>query len=258
MSKQQGSKTLKAIEQLFSSGSVILFACAPTRRFPLLWTSDNTKEILGFSASYFLEHEHGWSDRIHPDDIDQVRESFKKVVDQGKRGAHEYRFKNKRGAYIWLRDEIKWVPAANSDGPVIYGSSINITNRKKAEERNNQLKAHKKRRTKELKQEVLRRKKVEAELQRRLSYEKAIAQCSSLLLEGTGRDVLNKSLRVLLETTGADRVYLYKNKQKKDGLYVELKGEVYADDIKQKNIDREGDFKYSEASWWYDHMSNQL
>src|SRR5699024_7027156 len=119
------------------------------------------------------------------------------------------------------------------------GSSINITNRKKEEERNNQLKAHKKRRTKELKQEVLRRKKVEAELQRRLSYEKAIAQCSSLLLEGTGRDVLNKSLRVLLETTGADRVYLYKNKQKKDGLYVELKGEVYADDIKQKNIDRE-------------------
>src|SRR5699024_5809298 len=72
-----------------------------------------------------------------------------------------------------------------------------------------------------------------------------------------GRDVLNKSLRVLLETTGADRVYLYKNKQKKDGLYVELKGEVYADDIKQKDINREGDYKYSEASWWYNQLSNQ-
>src|SRR5699024_7071543 len=158
----------------------------------------------------------------------------KKVVDQGKRGAHEYRFKNKSGEYIWLRDEIRWIAATEGDSPIIYGSSIDITDQKKAEEGNHQLKAHKKRRTKELKQEVLRREEAEAELQRRLNYEEAIAKCSSLLLEGTGRDVLNKSLRVLLETTGADRVYLYKNKQKKDGLYVELKGEVYADDIKQK------------------------
>src|SRR5699024_2147750 len=174
MSDQQGSKTLKAIEQLFSSGSVILFACAPTRRYPLLWTSDNTKEILGFSPSYFLEHEHGWSGRIHPDDTDRMRECFKKVVDQGKRGAHEYRFKNKSGEYIWLRDEIRWIAATEGDSPIIYGSSIDITDQKKAEEGNNQLKAHKKRRTKELKQEVLRREEAEAELQRRLNYEEAI------------------------------------------------------------------------------------
>src|SRR5699024_4837666 len=108
-----------------------------------------------------------------------------------------------------------------------------------------------------LKQEVLRRKQIEEELQRRLRYEKALAQCSSLLLEGTGREVLNKSLQVLLETTGADRVYLYKNKQKDDGVYVELKGEVYANDIKRKGNGREAEYKYSEAPWWYDKLASQ-
>ncbi|NGP88957.1 PAS domain S-box protein [Fodinibius halophilus] len=120
------------LEKLFSSNTVILFRCDSKEGFPLLSVSENVKEILGFKSSYFLEGENRWSNRIHPDDKERVLHRFEQIVQQKQGIINEYRFKRKDGTYIWLRDELKLVKN-NGDSSLIYGSSIDITERKKAE-----------------------------------------------------------------------------------------------------------------------------
>lgn len=120
------------IVQLFSSGTVILFTCVPEGTFPLSWVSKNSKEILGFTPSYFLEHKNGWSNRIHPEDRERVFHCFQNVIDEGGGAINEYRFKRKDGDYVWLRDELKLIETGE-EGPIIYGSSIEISDRKKVE-----------------------------------------------------------------------------------------------------------------------------
>lgn len=121
------------IEEFFSSGTVILFICEGTLEYPLLSISHNTEEILGFKPEYFLEREHGWTNRIHPDDRQAVYEKFNEVIKEGKSAINEYRFKRKDDSYIWLRQEIKLVNSKSKDDTVIYGSSFEITERKKTE-----------------------------------------------------------------------------------------------------------------------------
>lgn len=121
------------VRQIFSSGTVVVFTCATSKNYPLKSVSDNAEQILGFSPSYFKEHKYGWSEQIHPDDRKQVSESFKKILADGGSAINEYRFKKADGNYIWLRDEIALIHDEEENEDVIYGSSFDITSRKKAE-----------------------------------------------------------------------------------------------------------------------------
>lgn len=118
--------------KILNKGTVILFACASTEEFPLVSVSESVKNILGFSTSYLLERDHGWSDRIHPDDKADVFEGFQKVMEEGASTINEYRFKRKDGTYIWLRDELTLAEDPDGD-EIVYGSSIDITERKQVE-----------------------------------------------------------------------------------------------------------------------------
>jgi PAS domain S-box-containing protein len=249
MENKIGSRFSDDIEELFSSGTVILFTCATTSDFPVLSVSQNVEEILGFPPSYFSEHENGWSDRIHPDDKEEVFAQFRNVLSEGSTAINEYRFKTKGGEYIWLRDEIKIIE--NEDGEeLIYGSSIDISERKKAEIT---LKENK---TEELKQEVARREEAEKKLQKRLEYEKVISQCSKLLLKSNSSKAVKKSLELLRDVTEADRVFLYKNREKDDELYLNPVLEVTKAGVDPiiENLDRT--FKYSEVPWLYEKLSS--
>lgn len=249
MEKEASSHFANHIEELFSSGTVILFACAAKKDFPILSISRNAEDILGFKPSYFTEYENGWSERIHPDDKEEVLTQFHNVIEEGVTAINEYRFKTKQGDYIWLRDEIKVIE--NEDGDeLIYGSSIDITERKKAEI------TLKKNKTEELKQEIARRTLAEEKLQKRLEYEKVISQCSKLLLESNSSEALEKSLELLQDVTEADRVFLYKNREIEEDLYLDPVLEVTKTDIEPVVEKLDKTFKYSDIPWFYERLSS--
>jgi PAS domain S-box-containing protein len=238
------------IQHFFSSGTIVLFTCAREENFPLLSVSKNAGDILGFDASYFEENKHGWSDRIHPDDRERVYAHFRRIVAEGGSAVVEYRFKRKQGSYIWLRDEIKLVEQSGEFDPLIYGASIDITDRKEAEIA---LEEHK---AQQIKQENKKREQAEKKLKKQLAYEKAISNCSNLLLAPTSSDALRESLEMLREVTEADRVYIYKNEEKQDGLYLKPEVEVLAEGINTELDPSERKFKYAEVPWWHEKLSN--
>lgn len=248
MGASSGSKFSENIDKLFSSGTVILFACAATDDFPLLSVSQNSKKILGFSPAHLTGDENGWSGRIHPDDKEHVVNQFQKIIAEGGNTIHEYRFKTRDGEYIWLRDEIKLIKNSADKDPVVYGSSIEITERKKAEI------ALKENKTAELKQEIVRRQKAEERLEKRLSYEKALSKCSNLLLESNSEEALNESLNILQQVTDSDRLFLYRNQEIDGELYLDPVAEVTAADVSSViNLDEQ--ISYSEIPWWHKKLS---
>lgn len=130
--KNSGYPFEKQMGEILQHSSVILFICDIKKNFPLLSLSESAENILGFEKSYFLNQQNGWSNRIHPDDVKDVIAGFNDVLETSGSIINEYRFKREDGSYIWLRDEL--MPGKNEDGKeVIYGSSIEITDRKQTE-----------------------------------------------------------------------------------------------------------------------------
>ncbi len=109
-----------------------------------IWTTDNKgntvfispkiKEIYGYSPEEIYEQgEKLWFERIHPDDVENVKHVFGSLFDTPNfRYDIEYRIRNKEGEWIWLNDRSI---ATYKKGGVSYADGIltDVTARKKAE-----------------------------------------------------------------------------------------------------------------------------
>jgi PAS domain S-box-containing protein len=109
----------------------------------VVWTSDengntafisaNVEDIFGYSPEeVYREGDRLWFGRIHPDDREKVKGSFKAVFEEGQQLDVEYRIQRKDGQWIWLQD--RSIGAYEKDG-IKYADGVfcDVTNRKKAE-----------------------------------------------------------------------------------------------------------------------------
>lgn len=117
----------------------------------IAWTSDKDYRIIYISPNiqtitgYTYEEEcHKrdwltWYDRVHPDDADYARESFRELLLGRKHYNIEYRFRRKDGRWIWLND--RSVTTYERDG-VTYadGLTSDVTKRKQSELKIRELK----------------------------------------------------------------------------------------------------------------------
>ncbi|HKL18311.1 MAG TPA: PAS domain S-box protein [Halalkalibaculum sp.] len=125
-------------KELLATSGIIFYHCSVEEKFPLLFISDNVKDILGFTPEEFYQKDSLWMDRLHRDDHDHIVRSFEELHETNSFVA-EFRFLHKNNEYIWLRDEVKMIRNKAGEPESIVGSSINITSRKKAEEELNCL-----------------------------------------------------------------------------------------------------------------------
>lgn len=73
--------------------------------------------------------------RVHPDDVENVIHQRKAICERKPaKYISEYRFKINTGEYIWVYDQGKVVYNKNGAPAKIFGTSMDITERKKAEE----------------------------------------------------------------------------------------------------------------------------
>ncbi len=81
--------------------------------------------------------EHGWGWRVayHPEDLEQLLDKFQSIVASGEPGEFEARLRRFDGEYRWFL--IRAVPLRDETGKIVYwyGSSTDIEDRKRAEEK---------------------------------------------------------------------------------------------------------------------------
>ncbi|MFL5128668.1 MAG: sensor histidine kinase [Microvirga sp.] len=90
------------------------------------------REFTGLSGEQFLED--GWEVAIHPDDLPQVREHWRRSVSTGQAYEWEYRVRNAAGDYEWFLSRA--IPIQDLTGKITrwFGTSTNINAQKTAEE----------------------------------------------------------------------------------------------------------------------------
>ena len=113
----------------------------------LVWTSGTDKLCHYFNKGWLdftgqsLEQElgNGWSEGVHPDDLQHCLEVYNKAFEMQQNFSMEYRLHRHDGEYRWLLDE--GTPRYDSNGNFIgyIGHCLDITERKAAEEKIQQL-----------------------------------------------------------------------------------------------------------------------
>ncbi|HSG50678.1 MAG TPA: PAS domain S-box protein, partial [Rheinheimera sp.] len=112
---------------LLQSSPVVIYQMLPGTSLDLVYASPNIGNIVGCTQQDVVNKAGGWSDRVHPDDLERVVMS----VDETER-ASEYRiWFDKRQAYRWIKDIRRQISDDVKDG--FIGAFLDITERKEAE-----------------------------------------------------------------------------------------------------------------------------
>jgi len=101
--------------------------------FRTTFASQQTAEILGFPAEAWSREPDLWQRHIHPDDREWVTAFSSKAVQECRNHAFEYRMLTADGRTVWLRNIVS-VIAPNGVATEVMGVSVDITDRKRAEE----------------------------------------------------------------------------------------------------------------------------
>jgi PAS domain S-box-containing protein len=117
---------------LLTETSVVVYASKPSGNYGATFISDNVKRLTGYTYRAFLRDPRFWVDRVHPDDRGRVLQEIPRLFKEGYY-EYEYRFRHKKGHYIWVRDEMRCVCDENGKCVEIVGYWTNITKRKTAE-----------------------------------------------------------------------------------------------------------------------------
>lgn len=134
--RKQAEEEIKKSEEKYRSLIINIPDVTWTTDFKgnTVFISPNIKRIYGYTQQEIYEKgDKVWFKRIHLDDVEKVKDVYKKLFESDKQFDVEYRIKKKDGKWIWLND--KSITTYKKDG-ILYADGIfsDITERKKAEE----------------------------------------------------------------------------------------------------------------------------
>ena len=99
------------------------------------YMSPQAVHLLGYTAEEWGATTEFWFDKIHPDDVEAVREENRRSSDAGDRFFAEYRMIASDGRPVWIRDEAVLVRDAEGAPRYWQGVMLDISAQKEAEEK---------------------------------------------------------------------------------------------------------------------------
>ena len=220
-------------QHLVKESPSVLFSFKPDE-FEINFISENIQGILGYEPKEFINHPQYWFDCVHPDDLPYLISILPNLLEKGSI-ATEYRFKNKNGEFRWLYDEKRVIYDKNGKPLEIIGSWMDITERKRLEQK---LKES------ELKYRSLVETSPNAVLL--LDLKSNVLECNKAAERNLSKDrsqIINKNIFTFLSTSKKKMISLTKEflKNIKDGSFMPL-------EIEYLN-------KYREKKWYKLHYS---
>lgn len=118
------------LQNLVAASPAVIYTTKASGDFACTFVSENLKTTMGYAPWEMREDSKFWSKRLHPEDARRVFSEISALVERGA-GTIEYRFRHRRGHYIWLQDTFKVIDGKN--GKELVGSWADITDRKQIE-----------------------------------------------------------------------------------------------------------------------------
>lgn len=118
------------LQNLVAASPAVIYTTQASGDFACTFVSENLKTTMGYAPWEMREDPKFWAKRLHPEDAPRVFEEIAGLIEKGS-GTIEYRFRHRRGNYIWLQDTFKVIEGKN--GKELVGSWADITDRKQIE-----------------------------------------------------------------------------------------------------------------------------
>ena len=99
------------------------------------YMSPQAVHLLGYTAEEWGATTEFWFDKIHPDDVEAVREENRRSTEAGEEFFAEYRMIASDGRPVWIRDEAVLVRDAEGAPRYWQGVMLDISAQKEAEEK---------------------------------------------------------------------------------------------------------------------------
>ena len=121
------------LHQVLASTTAVIYATkVEGNHFTPSWVSENITRMMGYTPDEAL-HPTWWLDHLHPEDRTRVLGEIPELVSDD-RLTTEYRFRHKDGAYHWIYDSARLRPDATGQPVEVFGTWLDITERKQAEQ----------------------------------------------------------------------------------------------------------------------------
>lgn len=131
---KRGDKPIcERLALLLSETSVVIYAARVRGDYGVTFISDNVRNVVGYSPRAFVAKSSFWLDHVHPDDRPRVLREVRQLFEKGHH-QYEYRFRHKKGHYLWMCDDMKLALDARGKPLEIVGYWTDITRRKQLEE----------------------------------------------------------------------------------------------------------------------------
>jgi PAS domain S-box-containing protein len=115
-----------------ASPAVIYTTTQTDDGFACRFVSESLNSTTGYSPGEMRDDPKFWAKHVHPEDASRVFADIERLIGQGG-GTLEYRFRHKRGDYIWIEDTFRVAPEKAGKPKEIVGSWADITDRKNIE-----------------------------------------------------------------------------------------------------------------------------
>ena len=134
--RRRAEEALRESEEKYRSlvANIAVVTRTTDREGKTTFVSPNIERLYGFTPEEMYQGEARlWFGRIHPDDVEHVKEAYRLLFDKDKMFDVEYRIQRKDGPWIWLHDRA--IATYEKEG-VMYADGVfsDITKRKGVEE----------------------------------------------------------------------------------------------------------------------------
>ncbi|HEY9097104.1 MAG TPA: PAS domain S-box protein, partial [Hydrogenophaga sp.] len=136
LARQRAESALRESESrlsfLVSSSPVTIYTRTHHPPFALNYVSPNASQLMALSPSEFTSDPDFWLQRVHPDDLERVKDAIPRMLD-GEVHQHEYRLRMGDGSHRWVQDALRLARDEASGQAELVGYWMDITERKHIE-----------------------------------------------------------------------------------------------------------------------------
>lgn len=121
------------LQNLVAASPAVIYTTKAADDYACTFVSENLLPTMGYAPWEMRDDAKFWSKRLHPEDRARVYGDVAAMIEHGGGGTLEYRFRHRKGHYLWIQDTFRVTRDSDGKPKELVGSWADISDRKRIE-----------------------------------------------------------------------------------------------------------------------------